>query len=136
MEIFRAGTRPRKKAPADYFTGDVFRDDVISAPAPARLNAGHVHFSPGARTHWHTHPFGQTLYVTDGRGRAQVEGGPVREIRPGDVVWFPPNVRHWHGGAPDEAMSHVAMQEADENGTTIHWLEPVSDEDYGAAPQD
>lgn len=130
MEIFRAGSRPRVTGPSGHFTGDVGRDPIIEAPEPARLNAGHVHFSPGARTNWHTHPYGQTLLITDGVGRAQLEGEPVREIRTGDVVWFPANVRHWHGAAPNTAMSHVTMQEADENGVAVMWEEPVSDADY------
>jgi quercetin dioxygenase-like cupin family protein len=131
MEIKRSGSRPSLKAAADYFTGTVRQDPVIEAPAPARLRATIVTFEPGARTAWHTHPLGQTLLVLSGLGRAQKAGGAIEEIRPGDVVWFAPGERHWHGAAPDVAMSHLAMQEA-ENGKAVEWLEKVSDAEYGA----
>lgn len=135
MEIFRAESRAQQTAPSEYFTGCVEMDPLLIAPAPATLRTLLVHFSPGGRTNWHTHPRGQTLYVVSGRGRAQQEGEPVREIRPGDVIWFPPNVRHWHGASPNEAMSHIAMQE-EPDGETTAWAEAVSDADYRAEPRD
>lgn len=130
MDIKRAGTRAANKGPAEYFTGAVRIEPLIAAAAPARVAAASVTFAAGARTAWHTHPLGQTLIVTEGRGRAQREGGPVEEIRPGDVVWFPPGEKHWHGAAPDSAMAHIAIQEA-LDGKTVEWLEQVSDEAYG-----
>jgi len=133
MQIMRAGSRPTRRASAAYFTGTVWQDPVIEAPEPARVTALRVAFEPGARTHWHTHPLGQTLHVLSGVGRVQAEGGAVREIRPGDTVWIPPGLRHWHGAAPDCAMVHLAMQER-EDGRAVDWLEPVSDADYGRAP--
>jgi len=129
MEIRRNGSRPSRTPPADYFTGAVRQDPVIEAPEPARIRANVVTFEPGARTAWHTHPLGQTLYVLSGVGHAQKEGGGIEEIRPGDVVWFAPNEKHWHGASPTVAMSHFAIQEA-LDGSPVTWLEKVSDEDY------
>jgi len=123
MDIHRAGSRLSRTAPSEYFTGQVRFDPVIEAPDPARIRALTVTFEPGARTAWHTHPLGQTLIVTAGVGRAQKDGGPVEEIRPGDVVWFAPNERHWHGAAPGTAMTHIAIQEADATGSSVT-LEP------------
>lgn len=131
MEIFRAGSRPSKRAPADYFTGQVRQEPLHDAPAPARVRMVSVTFEPGARTHWHTHPLGQTLIVTAGVGRVQREGGPIEEIRPGDVVWIPPHEKHWHGAAPTTAVTHIAVHEA-LDGSHVTWLEPVTDEQYGA----
>lgn len=131
MDIKAGGSRPTRQAPADAFTGTVWQDPVVEAPAPARLRATLVAFTPGARTHWHTHPLGQTLYVTQGVGRAQVWGGPILEIRAGDTVWIPPGEKHWHGAAPTSAMTHLAMQEA-LDGSAVAWLEPVTDAQYGA----
>lgn len=130
MEITRGGSRPTRRAPPDAFTGAVWQDPIVEAPAPARLRATLVTFTPGARTHWHTHPLGQTLYVTQGTGRIQLWGGPVEELRPGDTVWIPPGEKHWHGAAPTTAMTHVAMQEA-LDGRHVEWLEPVTDAQYG-----
>lgn len=131
MEIKRNGSRPSQTPPADYFTGTVRLDPLVEAPAPARVRGAYVTFEPGARTAWHTHPLGQTLIVTFGCGRVQREGGPIEEIRPGDVVWFPPGEKHWHGAAPTTAMTHIAIQEA-LDGTTVEWLEKVTDEQYTA----
>jgi quercetin dioxygenase-like cupin family protein len=129
MNITRSGARPSGEGPAAYFTGRVRIDPLLEAPEPARLRSAHVTFEPGARTAWHTHPLGQMLIVTLGLGWVQREGGPIEEIRPGDVVWFPPGEKHWHGASPDVAMSHVAIQEA-LNGSAVDWLEKVSDEQY------
>jgi quercetin dioxygenase-like cupin family protein len=131
MDITRVGTRPSRRGPGDYFTGTVRIDPVLDAPEPARVRAAVVTFEPGARTAWHTHPLGQTLLVLSGLGLAQARGGPVREIRPGDTVWFAPGERHWHGAAPDVAMTHLAMQEA-LDGAAVDWLEKVTDAEYGA----
>ena len=133
MDIHRVGSRPSTTPNPDYFTGTVRMDPLISSPAPARLNAISVTFEPGARTAWHTHPLGQTLIVTSGKGRTQTDGGPVREIFPGDVVWIPPGEKHWHGAAPDCAMTHTALQEI-LNDSAADWLEKVSDADYSVAP--
>lgn len=133
MDIFAAGSRPTQRAPNDYFTGTVWQDPIVAAPAPARLAATRVAFEPGARTAWHTHPLGQTLYVVTGVGRIQTEGGPVREIRAGDVVWIPPGEKHWHGASPSNGMTHIAMQEA-LDGSFATWMEQVSDDDYAVAP--
>ena len=130
MELFPAGSRPTSRGPADYFTGTIWRETIIEAPAPARLQSGRVSFEPGARTAWHTHPLGQTLYVIAGVGRAQSAGGPVREIRAGDTVWIAPGEKHWHGAGPTTAMTHIAMQEA-EGGKYVTWMEKVTDEQYG-----
>lgn len=132
MDIIPGGSRPSTRAPAEYFTGTVRQDSVIETADPARIRAVSVTFEPGARTAWHTHPLGQTLIVTAGRGLAQSWGGPVREIRVGDVVWFPPGEKHWHGAAPDTAMVHLAIQEA-LDGKAVDWLEHVTDEQYRGA---
>jgi len=129
MEITRAGSKPSGKGPADWFTGAVRIDPLFTAPAPARVGGAAVTFEPGARTAWHTHPLGQTLIVTSGVGWVQRDGGPVEEIRPGDVVWFPPGEKHWHGATATTAMTHVAIQEA-LDGTAVEWMEHVSDEQY------
>ncbi len=129
MEITRSGSQPSRKAPADYFTGEVRIDPLFQAPDPARAGAGSVTFEPGARTAWHTHPLGQTLIITSGAGWVQREGGPIEEVRPGDVVWFPPGLKHWHGATPTTAMTHIAVQEW-LNGKAVDWLEKVSDEQY------
>jgi quercetin dioxygenase-like cupin family protein len=129
MDIHVSGSRPTRRAPKENFTGSVLQDPINMAPAPARLNASRVSFEPGARTAWHTHPLGQTLYVISGIGRVQAKGGPIREIRPGDVVWIPPNEKHWHGASPDNSMTHIAMQEA-LDGAHVAWLEHVTDEQY------
>ena len=129
MEIQRVGSRPSAKAQPEYFTGVVRLDPLIEAPDPARVRAVNVTFEAGARTAWHTHPLGQTLIVTSGLGWAQRWGGPVEEIRPGDVIWFSPGEKHWHGATPTTAMAHLAIQEA-LDGNTADWLEPVSDEQY------
>lgn len=129
MEITRAGSKPSHPGPADWFTGTVRIDPQFSAPGPARVAGALVTFEPGARTAWHTHPLGQTLIVTAGVGRAQRQGGPIEEIRPGDVVWFPPGEKHWHGAAPSTAMTHLAIQES-LDGRAVDWLEKVSDEQY------
>jgi quercetin dioxygenase-like cupin family protein len=130
MEIKRNDTRPSSKGPADYFTGTVRVEPLFEAAAPARVRGANVTFEPGARTAWHTHPLGQTLIVTAGSGLVQRLGGPIEEIRPGDVVWFPPGEKHWHGASPKTAMTHIAIQEA-LDGKTVEWLEKVSDEQYG-----
>jgi quercetin dioxygenase-like cupin family protein len=130
MDIKPSGSVPSRLMPADWFTGTVWQDPIIEAPAPARIRAARVTFAPGARTHWHTHPLGQTLHVVAGCGLAQSWGGPVRDIRPGDTVWFAPGEKHWHGAGPNSAMVHIAMQEA-LDGSVVAWLEPVTDEQYG-----
>jgi quercetin dioxygenase-like cupin family protein len=131
MKIHPAGSRPTRRAPSEHFTGTVWQDPIIQAEAPARVVAARVTFEPGARTNWHTHPLGQTLYVISGIGRFQTKGGPVHEIRPGDVVWIPPNEKHWHGGSPTSGMTHIAMQESLE-GNYSSWTEPVTDAEYSA----
>jgi quercetin dioxygenase-like cupin family protein len=130
MEIKRAGSQPSGKGPEEYFTGTVRVDPLASPPEPARVAMALVTFEPGARTAWHTHPLGQTLIVTTGCGRVQREGGPIEEIRPGDVVWFAPGEKHWHGAAPATAMSHIAVQEK-QDGSPVNWMEKVTDEQYG-----
>lgn len=130
MKVKRNGIQPSSKGPDEYFTGDVRVDLLFEAPDPARVRGASVTFEPGARTAWHTHPLGQTLIVTSGRGWAQCEGGPKEEILPGYVVWFPPNERHWHGATPTTAMTHIAIQEA-LDGKAVEWMEHVSDEQYG-----
>jgi quercetin dioxygenase-like cupin family protein len=129
MEIKRSGSQPSGKGPAEYFTGSVRVDSLLKAPDPARVAGASVTFEPGARTAWHTHPLGQTLIVTYGCGWAQREGGPIEEIRPGDVVWFPPGEKHWHGATPTTAMMHIAIQES-LNGKVVDWMEKVSDDQY------
>jgi len=131
MEIKRVGSQSSSKGPADWFTGTVRIDPLFQANAPARAIAASVTFEPGARTAWHTHPLGQTLIVTAGCGRAQQWGGPIEEIRPGDVVWFAPGEKHWHGAAPTTAMTHIATQEQ-LDGKAVDWMEKVSDEQYQA----
>ena len=130
MDISRNGTRPSGKGPEDWFTGEVRMDPLFQAPEPARAAGATVTFEPGARTAWHTHPLGQTLIVTSGLGLAQCESGPVEEIRPGDVIWFPPGEKHWHGASPTTAMTHIAIHEQ-LGGKTVDWMEKVSDEEYG-----
>jgi len=130
-DIRRSGSQPSKKGPPDWFTGTVRIDPLFQADAPARAAGASVTFEPGARTAWHTHPLGQTLIVTAGCGRAQRWGGPIEEIRPGDVVWFLPGEKHWHGAAPATAMTHIAVQEA-LDGRVVDWMEKVSDEQYKA----
>jgi quercetin dioxygenase-like cupin family protein len=120
--------------PSDWFTGAVYMDAVATPSEPTRLQASSVHFTPGARTAWHTHPNGQTLYVTEGIGRCQCRGGPIEVIRPGDRVYFEPGEEHWHGAAPDRFMTHLAMQQADNEGSIVAWGEQVSDDEYEAAP--
>ncbi|MBN8196670.1 (R)-mandelonitrile lyase [Thalassospira povalilytica] len=129
MDIKRAGSQASTTGSPEYFTGRVRIEPIISAADPARVAAANVTFEPGARTTWHTHPLGQTIIVTAGVGRAQREGGSVEEIRPGDIVWFEPGEKHWHGAGPETAMTHIAIQEK-LNGSPVDWLEPVSDEDY------
>ena len=129
MDIRRAGSQPSGKGPTDWFTGNVRIDPLFSPPDPARVAGSLVTFEPGARTAWHTHPLGQTLFVTAGLGWAQREGGQVEEIRPGDVVWFAPGEKHWHGATPITGMSHIAIQEK-LNGSAVTWLEHVSDAQY------
>jgi quercetin dioxygenase-like cupin family protein len=129
MEIKRIGSVPSGKGPADYFTGTVRVDMLFDAQDPARVTGAHVTFEPGARTAWHTHPLGQTLVVTSGCGRVQRWGGLIEEIHPGDVVWFAPGEKHWHGAAPTTAMTHIAIQEK-LNGSAVEWLEHVSNEQY------
>jgi quercetin dioxygenase-like cupin family protein len=129
MEIKRNGAQPSGRGPAEYFTGTVHIDPLFEAPDPARVRGASVTFEPGARTAWHTHPLGQTLIVTAGLGWAQRWGGPIEEIRPGDVVWFAPGEKHWHGATAKTAMTHIAVQEA-LGGSAVAWLEHVSDEQY------
>lgn len=131
MDIKRIGSQPSSPGPGDWFTGTVRIDPLFQAPAPARVAGASVTFEPGARTHWHTHPLGQTLVVTAGCGRVQRWGGPVEEIRPGDVIWISPGEKHWHGAAPGTAMTHIAIHEALDS-KTVEWLEPVSGEQYRA----
>ena len=131
MDIKRSGSQPPTRGAADYFTGAVRVDPLFQPSDPARVGGAYVTFEPGARTAWHTHPLGQTLIVTAGRGWVQCEGGPIEEIYPGDVIWFPPGEKHWHGGTPTTAMTHIAIQEQ-LNGKTVDWMEQVSDEQYQA----
>ena len=131
MDIKRNGSQASTKGPAEWFTGTVRIDRLFDAPQPARSAGAAVTFEPGARTAWHTHPLGQTLIVTAGVGRVQRWGGPVEEIRPGDVVWFPPNEKHWHGASPTTAMTHIAIQEK-LDGKMVDWLEHVTADQYGA----
>ena len=126
MQITRAGATPSASGPAEYFTGTVRIDAPFKGEAPARIGGATVTFEPGARTAWHTHPLGQTLIVLSGLGRCQRDGGPVEEIRPGDIVWFAPGEKHWHGAGPETAMSHIAIAEA-LDGVSVTWLEKVTD---------
>jgi quercetin dioxygenase-like cupin family protein len=133
MQITRSST-DTMKGPADWFTGDVYIDMIAAGSEPSRLGAANVHFTPGARTAWHTHPLGQTVYVTEGVGLCQREGGPVEIIGPGDRVFFEPGENHWHGAAPNRVMVHTAMQESDDSGSPVTWGEHVTDEQYNATP--
>ncbi len=135
MDIYRAGQRATLKGNPDWFTGTVWQDAIIDTPEPARGRAVVVSFEPGARTNWHTHPLGQTLFVLSGVGRVQKHGEPVRAIRPGDTVWIAPGEKHWHGAGPETRMVHVAFHEAID-GSHVEWLEPVDDSDYRAEPAD
>jgi len=130
MKIDRNGSRPSTRGAQDYFSGSVRVEPVFQVGEPMRLNAGSVTFEPGARTAWHTHPLGQTLIITAGLGWVQTEGGQIEEVRPGDVVWFPPGEKHWHGATPNTAMTHIAVQES-LNGKNVDWMEKVSDAQYG-----
>jgi len=129
MEITRSGSKPSGKGLADWFTGTVRVDPLFTAPSPARVAGASVTFEPGSRTAWHTHPLGQTLIVTFGCGWVQREAGPIEEIRPGDIVWFPPGEKHWHGATSTTAMMHIAIQES-LDGKNVEWMEKVSDEQY------
>ena len=131
MDIKRSGSQPSSKGPAEWFTGSVRIDPLFQAPAPARVFGASVTFEPGARTAWHTHPLGQTLIVTAGCGWVRREGGPVEEVRSGDVVWFPPGEKHWHGATAGTAMTHIAVVEQ-LDGTSADWMEKVSDDQYRA----
>ncbi len=131
MDIKRSGSQPSGKGSAEYFTGSVFIDPLFEAPDPARVVGANVTFEPGARTAWHSHPLGQTLIVTEGLGRVQRWGGPIEDIRPGDVIWFAPAEKHWHGATATTAMTHIAIQER-LDGKTVDWMEQVSDEQYQA----
>ena len=132
MKIIRNGSQPSKPGPAAYFTGTVRMDLEFTAEAPARVGGVTVTFEPGARTAWHTHPYGQTLIVTSGCGWARIEGEPREDIHPGDIIWFPPGVRHWHGATDTTAMTHVAIAE-NKDGARVDWMEHVSDENYLSA---
>jgi quercetin dioxygenase-like cupin family protein len=129
MEIKRSGSQASNKGPADWFTGTVRIDPLFQASAPARAAGASVTFEPGARTAWHIHPLGQTLIVTAGCGWVQQEGGPIEEIHPGEVIWFPPGEKHWHGATPTTAMTHIAIQE-NLNGKVVEWMEKVTDDQY------
>lgn len=129
MEIKKAGSQPSTKGPADWFTGIVRVDPLFTAPDPAHVVGASVTFEPGARTAWHTHPLGQTLLITAGAGWAQREGAPIEDLRPGDVVWFSPAEKHWHGATPTTAMTHIAIQER-QDGKTVDWMEHVTDAQY------
>ena len=132
MEIHLAGSRPTRRGPKESFTGTVLQDPIITPQAPARLASNRVAFEPGARTAWHTHPLGQTRYVIAGVGRIQAKGGPIREVKGGDVVWIPPGEKHWHGAAPTTGMVHISMQES-LDGSFVTWMEHVTDAEYSAA---
>lgn len=131
MEIKRSGSQPSGKGPSDWFMGTVRVDPLHKADAPARVSMALVTFEPGARTAWHTHPLGQTLIVMSGSGLAQREGGPIERINPGDVIWFPPGEKHWHGASATTAMSHVAVQEW-QDGSAVDWLEHVTEAQYAS----
>lgn len=130
MKILTNQMRSCRKGPEDWFTGNVWIDEVATGAAPSRLRANLVSFEPAARTAWHKHPVGQALHVVSGVGRVQLQGAPAQEIRPGDSVWIEPGEVHWHGAAPGRTMVHLAMQEADANGESVVWLEHVTDEEY------
>ncbi|HUR57783.1 MAG TPA: cupin domain-containing protein [Opitutaceae bacterium] len=136
MDIIRVDERATERGRSDYFTGTVWLDPIVAAKPPSRVRAARVAFEPGARTAWHTHPLGQTLHVLAGVGRVQQDGHPVRTLRPGDTVVILPGERHWHGAAPTHSMVHLAIQEADDLGNAVTWLERVADADYIRAPQD
>jgi quercetin dioxygenase-like cupin family protein len=129
MDIYSCGANASRRVPAEWFTGTVWQDPIIETPAPARVRAAVVRFEPGARTNWHTHPLGQTLYVVSGGGRVQKHGDPVREIRAGDVVWIAPHEKHWHGAGPTTTLVHIAIHEA-LDGKHVDWLEKVTDAQY------
>lgn len=131
MEIIRAGTAPSGKGPTDWFTGTVRIDSLFNPFDQERVAGAQVTFEPGARTAWHTHPLGQTLIITSGRGCVQRWGGEIEDVRPGDIVWFPPGEKHWHGASAKTAMTHIAIQES-KDGKAVDWMEKVSDEQYGA----
>jgi len=133
MQITRSSLATGR-GPAEWFTGDVYVDTITTPTPPSRLQAANVHFTPGARTAWHTHPTGQTIYVLDGVGRCQRRGGPIEVIRPGDRAFFEPGEDHWHGAAPDRFMTHLAMLEVDEHGHSANWRDHVTNEEYNAAP--
>jgi quercetin dioxygenase-like cupin family protein len=135
VNISRNGSRPSTKGPAEYFTGNVRVDPLFTAPEPSRSSGAYVTFEPCARSNWHTHPLGQTLIVTSGYGLVQSWGGPIRVLRPGDVLWCPPGEKHWHGAMPDTAMTHIAIQEA-QNGKAVDWMEKVTDDQYNAPRED
>ena len=132
MQLKPSGSQPSMKGPAETFTGNVRLDPLFEAPEPGRVRGASVTFEPGARSAWHTHPLGQTLIVTAGRGLVQCEGEPARMIRPGDVVQCPAGEKHWHGAMPDTAMTHIAIQEA-LDGTVVNWLDKVTDQEYQSA---
>jgi quercetin dioxygenase-like cupin family protein len=132
MKITPAADTPTRRADPAYFTGEVWQEPIVTTPEGPPLTALRVHFTPGGRTHWHTHPGGQTLHVISGTGLVQTRGGPARRIGPGDTVWIPPGEEHWHGAAPDRAMTHIAVQ-AVVDGSAVTWLDPVTEEDYAAA---
>ena len=129
MDIQGVGSKPSVKGPSEWFTGSARVEMLFDDKAPSRVSGANVTFEPGARTAWHTHPVGQHLLITSGVGSVQQEGGPIQEVRPGDVVWFPPGVKHWHGASAKTAMTHIAIQEA-QNGSPVEWLEHVSNEQY------
>lgn len=131
IQVLSIGQQPASRGSCDYFVGDVYVDQLFQGSAPARISGGLVSFTPGARTAWHTHPLGQTLYVVSGAGRVQMAGQPVQGIRPGDVVWIPAGVKHWHGAAPHTAMTHLAFAEQ-LDGSVVTWLEQVNEEEYQA----
>ncbi len=133
MDFHPASKTPSRRVNPDWFTGTVWQDPIVEAPAPARIRAARVAFEPGARTAWHTHPLGQTLHVVQGIGHIQAKGGPVREIRAGDTVFIPPDEKHWHGASPTHGMVHIAMHEFD-GERHVTWMEHVTDEEYGVAP--
>jgi quercetin dioxygenase-like cupin family protein len=131
MQITRSSL-PTAKGPSDWFTGEVYIDTVAAPSGPSRVSSAMVHFTPGARTAWHTHPLGQTIFVTEGIGRCQCRGGPVEQIQPGDRIFFEPGEDHWHGATADRFMVHLAIQETDESGSTVKWGEHVTDEEIGS----
>lgn len=134
MQITRNNSLDTNPGPSDWFAGTVYIDAIASPSPPSRLGAARVHFNPGARTAWHTHPFGQTIYVIEGVGRCQRADGPIEEIRTGDSVYFEPGENHWHGAAPNRLMTHIAMQEADDSGSPVTWGLHVTDEEYASVP--